>query len=319
MTKPAQDSESSPAIRITRAVVFFNSRSGRGKARRYLSSIEQEFCNRGISVDIIETASADDLAGHAQRQIQAGGKSLFAAGGDGTCQGLVNSAFGHDVVLGLIPTGGGNDFARALGLPLDPIAALRASLEGKPRAVDLVKVRTSDGREHFYLGGGGVGLDAAAAQYASTHYRNWRGRTRYIASAIRAFASSEPLRTRVTLESAQGESVWQSALLASVLNTPTFGAGIRLIPTAKIDDGLLNLALLEELSAGWLLRLLPQLALRGSLNLPTLRTFRVSKLRIETDPPSLFEGDGELLGMTPVEIEVVPRAMNFLAPQGLQG
>jgi len=315
MTKPAQDSESFPAIRFTRAVIFLNSRSGRGKSREYLPSIEQEFRVHRISADIIETATANDLATHTERQIRTGAELLFSVGGDGTCQGLVNSALGHNVVLGLIPTGGGNDFARALGLPLDPIAALRASLAGEPRAVDLVKVRTSDGRERFYLGGGGVGLDAAAAEYASTRYRNWPGRTRYIASAIRAYASSVPLRIRIALESTQGEPAWHSALLASVLNTPTFGAGIRLVSTAKIDDGVLDLALLEELSVGRLLRLLPQLALRGTLNLPDLRTFTVSKLRIETDPPSLFHGDGELLGMTPVEIEVVPRAINFLAPK----
>jgi len=318
MTTPAQDSESSPAIRFTHAVVFLNSRSGHGKSRQYLPSIEQEFSARGVSADIIETATADDLETHTQRQIHAGAQLLFSAGGDGTCQGLVNSAFGHNVVLGLIPTGGGNDFARALGLPPDPVAALRMSLAGEPRAVDLAKVRTSDGRERFYLGGGGVGLDAAAAQYASTHYRNWSGRTRYIASAIRAYASCVPLRTRIVLESTQGEPAWQLALLACVLNTPTFGAGIRVVPTAKIDDGLLDLALLEELTVGRLLRLLPQLALRGTLDLPTLRRFTVSKMRIETDPPSLFHGDGELLGMTPVEIEVVPRAIKFLAPKWLQ-
>jgi diacylglycerol kinase (ATP) len=318
MTKPAQDSESSPAIRFTRAVIFFNSRSGRGRSREYLPLIEKEFLGRGFSTDIVETQTADDLAVQARQQIQAGAELLFCAGGDGTCQALVNSAFGHNVVLGLIPIGGGNDFARALGLSRNPINALRASLAGEPRAVDLVKVRTSEDRERLYLGGGGVGLDAAAAHYAATRYRNWPGRTRYITSAIRAYVSCAPRRTRITLVSAQGEPAWQSALFASVLNTPTFGAGIRIVPTAKIDDGLLDLVLLEELSVGRLLGLLPQLAFRGTLNLPTLRTFTVSKLRIETDPPSMFHGDGELLGMTPVEIEVAPSAIKFLAPKRLQ-
>jgi diacylglycerol kinase (ATP) len=313
MTKLAKDSESFPANRFTRAAVFVNVNSGRGKSRKLLPLLAPVFRAHGIAAQTIETSSAEELAAHAERQMRAGVKLLFSAGGDGTCQGLVNAAYGHDVVVGLIPVGGGNDFARALGLPKNPSSALHAALEGEPRAVDLVKVRTADGRERLYLGGGGIGLEAATAQHASTRYRNWPGRMRYLASAIRAYASCVPIRIRITLEPAEGEAVWQSALVASVLNTPTFGAGIRIAPTAKIDDGLLNLVLLEDLRFGRLLLLLPQLALRGTLALPALRTTTVRKLRIETDPPSVFQGDGELLGLTPVEIEVVPGAMQFLA------
>jgi diacylglycerol kinase (ATP) len=315
MTDPAQDSESSLANRFTRAVVFVNVHSGRGKSRRRLPLFVQVFRAYGIAVEIIETSSAEDLAVQAEQQIRAGAQLLFSAGGDGTCQGLVNSAFGHNVVLGLIPAGGGNDFARALGLPQNPIAALQASLAGEPRAIDLVKVRTGDGRERLYLGGGGIGLDAATAHLASTRYRNWPGRTRYVASAIRAYASCVPIRIRISLESDPHESAWESALFACVLNTPTFGAGIRIVPTAKIDDGVLNLAVLDDLRIGRLLRLLPQLALRGTVNLPALRTVTVRKLRIETDAPNLFQGDGELLGPTPVDIEIVPGATRFLAPR----
>ena len=183
------------------------------------------------------------------------------------------------------------------------------------RAVDLVKVRTGDGRECFYLGGGGVGLDAAAAAYAGGPCRNFPGRMRYVAAALRAYFSYQPRRVRVTFESDDTDQAWQSAVLASVLNTPTFGAGIRLAPGAQIDDGVLEFVFLEELRFGQLVRALPRLALQGSINLPGLRTRSARKLRIEVDPPATFQGDGELLGSSPVEIEIVPRAMRFLAPR----
>ncbi|HLZ13351.1 MAG TPA: YegS/Rv2252/BmrU family lipid kinase [Candidatus Acidoferrum sp.] len=313
MTKLAKDSESSVANRFTRAVVFVNVHSGRGRSSKFLPRFGPVFRSHGISVETIETSSAEELTAHAKQQIGAGVRLFFSAGGDGTCQGLVNAVYGNDVVVGLIPAGGGNDFARALGLPANPISALHVGLAGEPRPVDLVKIVTADGRVRLYLGGGGIGLEAATAQHASTRYRNWPGRLRYLAAAIRAYAACEPSRIRITLEPAEGAAVWQSALLASVLNTPTFGAGIRIAPTAKIDDGLLNLVLLDELRVGRLLLLLPRLALRGTLNLPALRTMTVRRLRIETERPAMFEGDGELLGPTPVEIEVVPRAMQFLA------
>ena len=280
-----------------------------------IPQIRDEFLVRGIPVEVIETASADELAFHARQQIHSGTPLLFAVGGDGTCQGLVNAAYGHDVVLGIIPAGGGNDFAQALGLPKDPIAALRSALAGEPRFIDLVKACTSTGHVRFYLGGGGIGLDAAAAEHAASSFKNWPGRFRYIASAIRAYSGCAPGRIRITQLAPEEESVWELALLASVVNTPTFGAGIRIAPAAKIDDGELTLVLLEDLQLGRLLRILPQLALRGTLNLPSLRITTVRKLRIEADPPRMFHGDGELLGLTPVEIEVMPRAAEFLGPK----
>jgi len=315
MTTPAQDSEPAHANRFNRASVFVNAQSGRRRSGALLPEIERAFRASGIDCEILQTASAADLANQARHQIRAGVELLFAAGGDGTLQALVNSTFGHNVVLGVIPAGGGNDFARALGLPRDPVAALKAALSGEPRAVDLVKVRTGDGRECLYLGGGGVGLDAAAAAYAGGRCRNLPGRLRYVAAALLAYFSYQPRRVRVTFESDDTDQVWQSAVLASVLNTPTFGAGIRLAPSAQIDDGVFEFIFLEELRFGQLLRVLPRLAFQGSINLPGLQIRHARKLRIEVDPPVIFHGDGELLGNSPVEIEVVPRAMRFLAPR----
>jgi len=103
--------------------------------------------------------------------------------------------------------------------------------------------------------------------------------------------------------------------LASFLNTPTFGAGIRLSPDAKIDDGLLDYAFLPELRLGQILRALPQLLFSGALNLPNIKRKQVRKVRIETEAPAYFQGDGELMGLTPVEIEVAAGAVRFLAPK----
>jgi len=314
MTTPAQDSDPPHTNRFNRAAVFVNAQSGRRRSRALQPEIERAFRTSGIACEILQTASAADLMNQARHQVRAGAELLFAAGGDGTLQGLVNSAFGENVVLGIIPVGGGNDFARALGLPHDPLAALKVALSGEPRAVDLVKARTRDARECLYLGGGGVGLDAAAAAYAGGPCRSLPGRTRYVAAALGAYFLYQPRSVRVTFES-DDVGQWQSAVLASVLNTPTFGAGIRLAPSAQIDDGVFEFVFLEELRFGQLLRVLPRLALQGGINLPGLHIRRARRLRIEVDPPATFHGDGELLGSSPVEIEIVPRAMRFLAPK----
>ena len=309
------DGTSRIAADLDRAIVFRNAQAGRAKADRLLPLLKQAFLDHGMSPEMRTTSTANEMEAQAKEAIEAGARSLFAFGGDGTLQGLVNAAFGHDVVLGVIPGGGGNDFARALGLPREPLAALGAQLRGEARSVDLASARTGDGRTRLYLGGGGVGLDADAARFAGGRYRNWPGRWRYVAAAIHAFALHQPRRVRIALESSQGRAEWQDSVLACVLNTPTFGAGIRLAPDAQISDGLLDCVLLEELGFGRLLRILPRLALEGSLHIPQLRRVQFRKLRLETERPAYFHGDGELLGPTPVEIEVVPAGARFLAPK----
>jgi YegS/Rv2252/BmrU family lipid kinase len=300
-----------------RAVVFTNANAGHGKSRKFLPALKQEFQKHAIIAQFQETSSRSDLESQAAQAIQNGERVLLAVVGDGTLQGLVNAANGRDVLLGVIPAGGGNDFARALGFPINTVAAFHALLRGEPRAVDLVRIRTNQGQERLYLGGGGIGLDADAARLAGTRYRNWPGRLRYLSAAVDAYLSHKPRRIRVAFDSADGAEagVWQDAILACVLNTPAFGAGIRLSPHAHINDGLLDFAFLEKLSFSSLLRILPRLALRGTLHLQQLRIKQFRAMSMETDPPVAFYGDGELLGMTPVKIEVLPAAAKFLAPR----
>jgi diacylglycerol kinase (ATP) len=201
-------------------------------------------------------------------------------------------------VLGVLPAGGGNDLAQALGLPLDPVLAAKLLLDGEIRFLDAARVRTSDGNERLYLGGGGVGLDALAAQFAGGVYRDLRGRPRYLLSMIRALVGFHALQIRASIESEEKEEWQTDALVVGVLNTPSYGAGLRLAPQAKLDA-----------------RVLPRLITRGELRTDRVRRQTFHRVGIETKTPAKFHGDGEILGWTPVEIEVVPRAIRVLCPR----
>jgi diacylglycerol kinase (ATP) len=298
--------------------VFVNSIAGGGRAAVYLERIQKLFESFHIRAQFVATNSAAELESSAQNAILQGRRTLFAMGGDGTFQALVNAAFGADVLLGVLPSGGGNDFAAALGSPGDPLKAAEAVLRGTPRFVDLAKVRTAEGRTRFYAGGGGIGLDAEAARYASGPYRRFPGRSRYIASALRALVSFTPFN--VHIEFPGSELIPQKArvLLAAVLNTPTYGAGLRLAPSAAVDDGSLHVVLIEDIGTLGVLRLLPKLMGSGELRTSRVRRWRAQKVRLTTGEPCLFHGDGEIIGSTPVEIEVVPRAIQVLAPSWQQ-
>jgi diacylglycerol kinase (ATP) len=260
------------------------------------------------------TNSAEELESAVKRAISQGQRVLFAMGGDGTFQALANASFGTDVLLGVLPVGGGNDFAAALGIPRDPVKAAEAVLRARPRRVDLARVHTADGRTRFYVAGGVVGLDAEAARYASGRYRGFPGRSRYIAAALRALAGYKALGVRIEFPKIGQTSVEAKTLLVGALNTPTYGAGLRLAPVASVDDELLHVFLVENLTTIGILKLLPRLMGSGELRTSRIKRWQVKCVRLTTDRPCLFHGDGEILGPTPVEIEVIPGAVQVVAP-----
>jgi len=261
-------------------------------------------------------SSAQELESRAVDAIASGHRLLIAMGGDGTFQALANAAVNaarHDLVLGLLPSGGGNDFAAGLGLPADPLLAARAIVSANTRAVDVLRARTADGHERVCVGGGGVGLDAEAAQHARDTYPHWPGRLRYIAAALRALRDFQPLTVRAEFPASDTSPVEMPVLLAGVLNTPTFGAGVRLAPDARLGDGLLTAGFVASMSTLRLLALVPRLMASGELPDSCVKRVQARRVRLSTDRPCLFHGDGEIFGPAPVEIEVLPAAIRVLA------
>ncbi len=297
------------------ALLLANPEAGGGRAAAFLPRIERFFESQSFQVEIVRTQSAEDLEARARAGIAAGRRLLIAMGGDGTFQGLANAAAGTNALLGLIPAGGGNDFAAALGLPKDPVAAARFLLDGEPRPMDLLRARTADGKVRLYCGGGGIGLDAETTRYASGIFRRFPGTLRYVASAICALREFSPLEVTVEFPGSEHPPVNTRVLLVGVLNTPTYGAGLGFAPDARADDGWLDVALVRRL--GWLevLDVLPRLAQRGNLEIPQIELFRAQRVRLTADRACVFHGDGEIFGPAPVEIEVASRAVRILAPR----
>jgi diacylglycerol kinase (ATP) len=306
--------EARSILRESGVMVFVNSVAGGGRVRAYLGQIQKLFESFQVQAQFVMTNSASELELSAQDAISDGRRALFAMGGDGTFHALANAAFGSEALLGVIPLGGGNDFAAALGLPEDPVKAAEALLRGHPRFVDLARVRTAEGRTRLYAGGGGIGLDAQALQYANGMFRHFPRRFRYIASALRALAGYVPIDVRLEFPESAFSPTESKAMLAGVLNTPTYGAGVQLAPGADIGDGLLEVVLLENLNLFEVMALLPRLIASGELRTSRVKRWRIQRVRLTTERRCLFHGDGEIIGPTPVEIEAAPRAIQMLAP-----
>lgn len=292
--------------------VFVNSCAGGGRAAGRIAAVRAGFAKRNFRVKLAECESPEEIRKSIQAAVASGCQRLVAMGGDGTLQLLVRETIGFDVSVGVIPVGGGNDVARALGIKnwddaIDVVIARRT------RAIDVVSVRFTNGEEAKYLGGGGVGLDAEAARRASGKFKRWPGRLRYLAAAIDALRDCSGVDLDLEI-SGLAQPIRGPVLLAAVLNTPSYGGGVRLAPNAQIDDGELDLVVVPMLSRSEIARLIPGLLFRGELRTPGVRRFRAPRARLCAHRNPWFHGDGELLGQVPIEIAVLPRAIRMLVP-----
>jgi diacylglycerol kinase (ATP) len=304
-----------------KSVVFVNPVAGAGRAERNLRRVRGAFERARMDAEFVVCASAMDMEARVRAAIVDGARLLFAMGGDGTVQAVVN-AVGVErsgesgVVIGVLPSGGGNDFAAALGLAKDPATVVAGLSAAAMRSVDVLRARTGDGATRLFVGGGGVGLDVEAAHHASGSYRRWPGRSRYLASALRAWWEFEPLGVRVEFPDDDVPTIDARVMTAAVLNTPSYGAGLRVAPGARVDDGLLDVSILKNLNGAEVARAIPRLFASGVLPDEYFIRKRARAVVLQTDRASMFHGDGEILGPTPVRIEVVANAIQVVAPGG---
>ena len=298
--------------KVVSATVFVNSTAGGGKASRIVAEVRRAFAQAGYAAEYEEPRSVEEFCSMVRAAIHAGCKTLIAMGGDGTLQALVREALHCPVTFGIIPSGGGNDFASALGIR-NWQAAVQPIAQGNSRPVDLLRVQFKDSSA-IYLGGGGVGLDAEAARLASQRFANWRGRSRYVAAAISALRGFPGVDVELEFPANDSSAVRRKVLLAAALNTPSYGGGLRLAPEAQLDDGLAEVVLIEMLSNWEVAALIPHLLLTGELKTGRVQRLRSSRIKLKTPEGTWFHGDGELLCQDPREITVLPKAIRVLAP-----
>jgi diacylglycerol kinase (ATP) len=287
-------------------LVLVNPTAGHGRARRRAPAVAGYLRAQNVTADFVESSSAKDLERRAAEATTHGYTHAVVLGGDGAFHHLLNGAFGHDLVLGFLPCGNGNDIALGLGIPTEPVQAMHDFLRASPAPVDVLRAQCTGGRERLFIGAGGMGLDAEAARLVHGRFRRLPGVVRYVAAALWALTGFEPMEMRLEID----RQPWRGRLLfAAVANSPSYGAGVKIEPAARMDDGWLNLVLVGDMPWTKLLEAIPPVLCTGDLRLPEIQRYRARRVRLEAERPALIHGDGELLGEAPAEIEVLPGAV----------
>ncbi|MEU9921740.1 diacylglycerol kinase family protein [Streptomyces griseoluteus] len=266
----------------------------------------------------IETTAADPGGGQTARALDEGAALVVVCGGDGTVRAAADRLAGSGVPLAVVPFGTGNLLARNLGLPLTPAEALDAALGGAPRVIDLARIE-GDGlpATHFAVMSG-VGLDAAMMKYAEEHDRAKAllGWPAYVLAAPKAMRGP---RMGLSVRLDGGQPLRRTARMVLVGNTGALQGGLRLIPDARPDDGMLDLLILDPQGPGGWLRTVSALLLHRKRDgeegegQPEFRAFRRAEFTFDAPEPREIDGDPVGTGLR-LSVEVVPGALTVLVP-----
>ncbi len=237
--------------------------------------------------------------------------SLILGGGDGSVSSVADLLCGRDTVLGLLPLGTANDFARTLGIPQDIEGACQTIAHGKVVDVDLGLA----GDKH-YLNVASVGLGVEATRALSPWLKKSTGPLAYPVAAIRAFIRHEPFSARLTFPEGDHEPVEYGRLLqVAVGNGRFYGGGMVVAPEAGIDDRTLDVYVIELSRQRDLIGVARYLKSGDFIRMDCVNHFRTSRVRLETDPELPINIDGEVVAKTPQNFSVVHNALNVLVPQ----
>jgi len=290
-----------------RFILVVNPQSGKKQSAEILQRIQPMFESRGHDVSVIETA----YAGHA-RELAAqldftDYDGFLALGGDGTFHEVVNGMMERKdpkrLPIGLIPGGSGNSFLHDLDL-VDPINAAKAIIEGRTRPVDVVRTEMPDLVLHsINLIGWGLVTDVGKRAEGM----RWLGPSRYtIASIIEIFLKKSRRATLVV----DGEPFLREFTFIIACNSLHVGKGMKMAPKAKLDDGLIDILVVDGgITRRRLLSVLPKLFDGTHIHEPEVIYYQASGFSLSPDRDEPINIDGEMIGTTPLSVTVLKHAL----------
>jgi len=284
--------------------LLVNPASAHGRTLKLLPAVEQELDLRRIAFRVERTRGLEDGIERALRAVEANEVPVVISG-DGLVGAVGGAMAGSKTPLGIIPGGRGNDLARVLGIPDDPVEAVAVLAAGESRRID---VGEANGKP--FLGIVSVGFDSECNRLAN-EVTIIRSNLVYVYSLFRTLLTWKPARFTIRSES---ERIRTSGYSISVANNSTFGGGMRIAPQAELDDGLLDVITVGEVGKLRFVANLRKVFNGTHIDDEQVRMFRASRVEITASRPFPVYADGEHLTELPVSIRLLPSALSVLAP-----
>ncbi|MFH1213939.1 MAG: diacylglycerol kinase family protein [Candidatus Neomarinimicrobiota bacterium] len=291
-------------------LLVYNPFAGHQRAQKILPEVESYFEQKNVEFDLKMT----DYHEHGITLVKEADfekyDAVVAAGGDGTLFEVVNGYFQnpstHRIPIGVLPVGTGNAFARDLALESTQWKeAIDIICLNKPRKVDVGKFLTH-GQTYYYLNILGLGFVSDVT--ATAHKIKAIGNFAYTVGVFHQTLFLRTFEARIEID---GQLIERDCIFIEISNT-RYTANFLMAPAAEIDDGKLDVTILKGLSRIKLLKSFPKIFTGEHVNLDEVETYQARHIKIITDTPKILTPDGEVLGITPIEVECLYQQVEVL-------
>jgi diacylglycerol kinase (ATP) len=291
---------------------ILNATAGNGKSGKLISQIITTLNQKKIPYEMELTKAPGHATQLAQSAVAKGYEKIISVGGDGTLnevvKGIMSSPKVANIKLGILPEGGGNDYAKNFHMPHQVSACIDVFLRDKTKKVDVGKAG-----EHFFINSFGLGFDARVANF-SQRIKGLNGLPRYLLAVIKAMIKLEtyPLEIRVN-----EEMLKVNALFIAINNGKFSGGGFKLTPDAITNDGKLDICIASALTRMEILRNLPKAIQGKHTHLAFVQMKLTEKVEIFSEIPIPWYYDGEIphpKTIKKVTVSLLPESLSLLIP-----
>ncbi|MCL2671821.1 MAG: diacylglycerol kinase family lipid kinase [Clostridiales bacterium] len=293
---------------MTEFCLIVNPIAGRGAAKRALAQASALLAEKGHSFSVMVSEYAGHSTELAKQAVREGHAVIVALGGDGTVREVAIGLLGSDVVMGILPCGTGNDFARPLQIPKEIEKSVDILLHGEDRRID-----AGYANDEFFINVAGFGFDVDvldATEFFKT--KPLLSASAYMLGLLRSLTRLQLRDTKIIVD---GVEMQKRVLLIAAGNGTHFGGGMQITPQALPHDGLLDLCIVHDVTRRTVLRVLPKLMKGTHIKETKFVTYlKARECTAISSPIARTETDGEVVGLTPVTFRVEANALTIRMP-----
>lgn len=287
--------------------IIVNPVSGGGKNQSVVSRIEQILRERGEECRLFPTEAEGDGDHQARLAIESGCDSVICIGGDGTLSEVVDAMANSGKTFYIVPSGTGNDFARAFGLPKDPLEAFKAQLDGEEAAIDCGSLNG-----HAFINISGSGFDVDVLRKTEELKAVYPGEQAYTKAVLAVISSYKAFETEISIDG--GAFKPYKATIVEVANGKYFGGGMLVAPKSSFRDGMFDVIAVDQVPSTMIPFLLPLFKLGLHVYLPIGHVIRAKELVMRA-PNMVINIDGNLKEMSEAHYRVMEGALRVRLPR----
>ncbi|SKC88919.1 diacylglycerol/lipid kinase family protein [Maledivibacter halophilus] len=280
--------------------------AGKGRTVEIIPKIKESFDKDNIQYEVKITSQRGEGEKIVREGIDKGYTHIISVGGDGTAYEVVNGIRREKIVLGILPAGTGNDFARMINMPKDHDEILKVLKMGKTKRVDIGMVNN-----RYFLNCSSVGIDAEIVKETEAIKQYVSGPLAYLIGVFKTLTKYKNKEVEIFIDN---KKIKRNIELVAVSNGKYYGGGMKINPMADFHDGLLDICLVNKINKIKFASLFFTVFKGQHIRFQEVEIFRGKEVKILGDKSLLLNADGDIIGNIPAEINIQKTRIDVIFP-----